>query len=223
MIKKLEIRQTKDGSDTLYVPGLDEHYHSSHGAIAESVHVFINAGFLAIGKPTINILEIGFGTGLNALLTLQESLKKHKEVHYTALEKHPLHPDMAKSLNYPALLGNLPDYYQIHDCPWGRNEQITSEFTLCKINEGLEKWVPQKSFDLIYYDAFGPEKQPEMWTSRMIRKVAATLAPEGILVTYTAKGEVRRVLSECSLKVEKLPGPPGKREMVRARKASLPL
>lgn len=218
MIKKIEIRQTKDGSDTLYVPGLDEHYHSSHGAIAESVHVFINAGFLQLNQASFSILEIGFGTGLNALLSLQESLKKHKEIHYTALEKNPLHPDMAKSLNYPALLGNLPDYYQLHDCPWGRNEKITDQFTLFKVNEALEKWVPQKSFDLIYYDAFGPDKQPEVWAPKIIRKVASSLSPGGILVTYTAKGDIRRLFSESGLKVEKLPGPPGKREMLRARK-----
>ncbi|MCC6837032.1 MAG: tRNA (5-methylaminomethyl-2-thiouridine)(34)-methyltransferase MnmD [Bacteroidia bacterium] len=221
---KPEIIQTADGSHSLYLKELDEHYHSVHGAIQEGIHVFINAGLQACNKEKISILEIGLGTGLNALLTLMEVERSGKQVHYTAIEAFPLEEQLIAQLNYVQVLKaeELTEQFKhIHASAWGQEQTISKQFTLLKLEGQLQTTVFPATYDLIYFDAFGPRVQPEMWTEEIFSKMFAVLAPGGILVTYCAKGEVKRTLKKVGFVVETLPGPPGKREMVRARKEIL--
>lgn len=217
-----KLKLTGDGSHTLFVPELGEHYHSVFGAIQESQHVFFDAGFsYAIdGKLEIHLLEIGFGTGLNALLTLIK--KGDAPVHYAAVEAFPLAPEMTGKLNYPSLFGH-PDaeaiFRKLHDAPWGDDTAISSTFNLLKIHTTLQAFRPgAKKFNLIYFDAFAPEVQPELWTAEVFRKMHTALADGGVLVTYSVKGIVKRALKEAGFTIEKLTGPPGKRHMLRAIK-----
>jgi tRNA U34 5-methylaminomethyl-2-thiouridine-forming methyltransferase MnmC len=221
MNQATNIRTTGDGSPTLYVPGLDEHYHSVHGAITESKHVFIGMGLSeAIDRfgHTLNLLEIGFGTGLNAWLTLLATADDSFRVRYTAIDNQPLEPSISGALQYPEQL-HLPrsQFDKLHHTPWGETVDITPCFSLHKL---LADWtscppIAGSPFHLVYYDAFGPEKQPDMWTEAMFHHVFQHMVPYGLLVTYTAKGTVRRAMQAAGFSVEKLQGPPGKREMVR--------
>ncbi|MBL7889407.1 MAG: tRNA (5-methylaminomethyl-2-thiouridine)(34)-methyltransferase MnmD [Bacteroidia bacterium] len=218
---KPEIIQTADGSHSLYLKELDEHYHSVHGAIQEGIHVFINAGLQACNKEKISILEIGLGTGLNALLTLMEVERFNKQVHYTAIEAFPLEEQLINQLNYVQVLnaGTLREQFErMHTSAWGEEQPLNNKFTLLKLKGQLQTTVFPATYDLIYFDAFGPRVQPEMWTEEIFSKMFTVLAPGGMLVTYCAKGEVKRTLKKVGFVVETLPGPPGKREMVRARK-----
>ncbi|HXC04033.1 MAG TPA: tRNA (5-methylaminomethyl-2-thiouridine)(34)-methyltransferase MnmD [Bacteroidia bacterium] len=217
-----ELKQTSDGSHTLYNEVLNEHYHSHHGALQESTHVFIRAGLdkLAFSGKTIRILEIGFGTGLNALLTLKEALEKNFSVVYTSLEPYPLTAEVASTLNYPV----LPEFgmysrvfMQMHACVDGILE-LNPAFTLIRKKETLDGFTSTGIFDLIYFDAFAPQIQPELWTEAVFQKMYACLVPGGLLVTYCAKGEVKRNMKNAGFVIERLPGPPGKREMTRAYK-----
>lgn len=217
-----ELKLTGDGSHTLFVPELGEHYHSVFGAMQESQHVFFDAGFVyaLAGKQEIHLLEMGFGTGLNALLTFVK--KGDATVHYTAVEAFPLAPETTCLLNYPSLFDH-PDagaiFHRLHDAPWGVHTAISSTFNLLKIHATLEAFRPgAKKFDLIYFDAFAPEVQPELWTAEIFTKMHTALADGGILVTYSAKGVVKRALKEAGFLIEKLAGPPGKRHMLRAIK-----
>ncbi|MCE9538244.1 MAG: tRNA (5-methylaminomethyl-2-thiouridine)(34)-methyltransferase MnmD [Bacteroidetes bacterium] len=225
------IIKTADGSHSLFVEGLNEHYHSIHGAIQESKHVFIEAGLKPfISGPTassseekehLSILEIGLGTGLNAILTYIETQRSDIHIHYTAIEAYPVSPDLIDQLNYVELLKvqNLQAVYSsIHACEWGRPFAISDQFTILKINNALQDTVLENNYHLIYFDAFGPGVQPEMWTQEIFAKLYAVVEPGGCLVTYCAKGEVKRTLKRVGFTVESLPGPPGKREMVRASK-----
>lgn len=210
-----------DGSHTLFVPSLDEHYHSTYGAIQESLHVFIRAGFDQYTGRKVNLLEIGFGTGLNALLTLLHAEKAGKTVHYTTLEKYPLGMEQVRELNYSDLIApNRKEVFmELHEAPWGEWVEVTPQFRLKKVRQDvtrLEEFQPDTRFDVIYFDAFAPEKQPEMWTSDLFKRIHALSCPGTVLTTYCAKGAVRRTLQEIGYQVEKLPGPPGKREMLRA-------
>lgn len=227
---KQEIIKTADGSHSLYVKDLDEHYHSIHGAIQEGKHVFIEMGlkasalYLSKGEgyiPVINILEIGLGTGLNALLTYLEILKNPLNIHYTALEAFPLENEIIKELNYIELLNaasHQKNFDQIHTCEWDKKIELAKNFTLHKIKNTLQQVKFENLFDIIYFDAFGPRVQPEMWTEGIFAKIYAATKPNGFLVTYCAKGEVKRTLKKVGFTVETLQGPPGKREMVRAKK-----
>ncbi|MDU1903615.1 MAG: tRNA (5-methylaminomethyl-2-thiouridine)(34)-methyltransferase MnmD [Dysgonomonas sp.] len=215
------IETTLDGSHTLYVSELDEHYHSVNGAIQESMHVFINAGFNHIDKDDIHVLEVGFGTGLNAYLTLQVARENSKKVHYTSFELYPLDKEIVSKLNYDkgdtALSRSV--FEELHDCDWNAPIQITSTFILEKINEDFRKalnLINEKQFDLIYFDAFSPDKQPEMWTQEIFDSLYKSTSEGGSFTTYCAKGVVRRMLQSAGYMVERLPGPPGKREMLRA-------
>lgn len=222
------IIKTADGSHSLYVEELNEHYHSVHGAIQESKHVFIQAGLMefiqhkAITDP-LNILEIGLGTGLNALLTLIESDRFNLSIHYTAIEAYPLEKRLTEQLNYIELI-NAHDYRaffeQIHCCEWNRFIKLTDRFDLYKMHTALENAVLESTFHLVYFDAFGPRIQPEMWTEEVLKKMFTVIKPGGCIVTYCAKGKVKRILKKVGFIVEALPGPPGKREMVRAWKQS---
>lgn len=217
-----EFKITGDGSHTLYVEALDETYHSKHGAIQEALHVFIYAGLNYFDKPKLNVLEIGFGTGLNAFLTLLEAQKNNTETNYTGIEAFPLEEDIIGQLNYIKELDSNEDeaelFKQLHQVGWESHQKITDSFSLNKTKVELDQFETNEKFDVIYFDAFGPNVQPEMWTETIFKKMYNCLTDKGILVTYCAKGSVKRGLKAIGFEVVSLPGPPGKREMTRAVK-----
>jgi tRNA U34 5-methylaminomethyl-2-thiouridine-forming methyltransferase MnmC len=212
---------TSDGSHSLYLKDKNETYHSRHGAIQESLHVFIGAGLKPLiesGEKEIKILEIGFGTGLNALLTLQEAEKSKLSIEYTSLEAFPLGNEITRQLNYGATLNAPDEFGKLHSSSWAEAAEVSPHFRLKKIHTRLENFSTEEKFNLIYFDVFAPTVQPELWTGEIFRKMYALLETGGILVTYCSKGDVRRAMIAAGFQVEKLPGPPGKREMLRARK-----
>jgi len=215
---------TADGSHTLLHPQTNETYHSVHGAIGESRHVFIEAGFrhLSPGKDRLNILEVGFGTGLNAMLTQLEAETLGIHVEYTSLETMPLGPGTWELLNYPRMLCSV-DYTRVfeklHLAAWGKAEEISTFFRLHKICIKLENYQPpERAFDLVYFDAFSPSVQPELWTPGIFEKIFTGMKAGSVLTTYSVKGEVTRALKTAGFRVEKIPGPPGKRQIARAFK-----
>lgn len=211
------IEQTDDGSKTLFVPGLNEHYHSTKGALTESQHVFIDMGMSRVDKDNINILEIGFGTGLNAFLTLLKAKEAGKQVKYTTLELYPLSWDIVEELDYT---GN-PLFARIHKTGWGIPAKITEAFSLLKLKVDFTEYRFESflSFDVVYFDAFAPEKQPEMWSQPLFDYLYSIMAAGSVLTTYCAKGIIRRMLRHSGFEVERLAGPPGgKREILRATK-----
>ncbi len=215
-----EIILTEDGSHSLLQRELNETYHSVHGAIQESAHIFIEAGMKQCTKNQLQILEVGFGTGLNAFLTLLESESTKQKITYTAIELYPLSNESACLLNYPDLLS--PDkkdvFYQLHTAPWYNHIQLSPHFELYKVHEDFSSMTLAGQYDLIYFDAFSPDKQPEMWTEDRFRMLYKHCNPGAILTTYCAKGIVRRALQSAGFSVERIPGPPGKREILRAWK-----
>lgn len=218
------LKQTADGSLTIFVPELNEHYHSVNGAMEESKHVFIKAGFEYCLKPggKINILEVGFGTGLNALLTCLAAQKANIQVNYVGIEAFPLPDDILKVLNYPEATGEQQAFdlfRKIHDANWVYPSYITERFLINKIEARLEEVsLSAGMFNLIYFDAFSPDVQPELWTDDVFRKLYSALATDGILVTYSSKGTVKQALRNAGYTVERLPGAAGKRHMLRAKK-----
>ena len=210
---------TGDGSHTIYVPEIGDSYHSVYGAIRESEHIFINSGFKYLRDDAV-IFEAGFGTGLNALLTALKSLQEKRKVLYTSIEKYPLEDELVKNLNYPNFLGEMAGelFSGIHECRWNEDVQITPYFTLTKIRTDLITYDITGKFNLVYFDAFGPDKQPDMWSDEIFTRIASATMPGGILVTYSAKGQVRRRLQSAGFAVSLLPGPPGKRQIIRAVK-----
>lgn len=213
---------TADGSHSLFIPSMDENYHSVHGAIGESMHVFINAGLKKCKQQHIRILEVGFGTGLNALLTLIETLGSNISIHYTGIEKYPLIKEEYSDLNYPDILGKekKDSFLKMHGCEWEKDIEIRENFILRKIKADLTHYEfnEESLFDLVYFDAFAPNKQPDLWNTDIYRKIYNNCSDEAILVTYCAKGIVRRELVSAGFSAERLPGPPGKFEMLRAIK-----
>lgn len=223
---KRQLMTTADGSSSLFVPALDEHYHSIHGAIQESKHVFIQAGFAAVDATItpLHILEMGLGTGLNALLTYLSNKNSSRTIYYTALEAHPLTVDLAQQLNYPAQLSlNQIDtdfFKSIHTAPLEQIVEVAPNFFLHKIPKKLEDVdLLNKHFHLVYFDAFAPSAQPELWTEMVFQKIYNSMTVKGVMTTYCAKGVVKRRLKKLGFMVESLPGPPRKREMTRARVA----
>lgn len=218
---KREIIVTNDGSKTIHLPDWNESYHSIHGAVQEAQHVFIKSGLDEISKPEIHILEVGFGTGLNAVLTLNKAKETKQTINYSGLEAYPVQLEELKSLKYQELpeIKNSEDlFWQFHSSKWDELVEITSRFNLKKVQLFLNEFQPKEnSFDLIYFDAFGPRVQPEMWTLEIFKKLFKSMKNDGVFVTYCAKGQVRRDLVEAGFQVEKIPGPPGKREMLRGR------
>jgi tRNA U34 5-methylaminomethyl-2-thiouridine-forming methyltransferase MnmC len=212
--------RTSDGSHTLFVPELNEHYHSIHGAVQESRFVFIQNGFDTCKANPANIFEVGFGTGLNVLLTAIESNKGERIVRYTSFEKYPVSEELVKTLNHSLFAGKEGEtiYHSIHSAPWNIWTNICKNFQLLKIKGDFTIDPLTGSYDLIYFDAFGPDKQPEMWTEKMFEKIASITKKNCIFVTYSAKGAVKRNLQYNGFKVTLLPGPPGKRQMIRAVK-----
>ena len=216
----LRIVETKDGSNTLFHSELDEHYHSLHGAYQESMHVFIEMGLNYLkNRDKINILEIGFGTGLNAMLTLIHQ-SKNIRINYHGLELYPLEKEIIHSLGYDDLIDTKysETFYELHNCDWGKDILINDQFILHKIQDSIHSINFSKRFDLLYFDAFAPRPQPDMWTEEVFRKLYDVMKKGGILVTYCSKGDVRRAMLAAGFEVQKLPGPPGKREMLRASK-----
>jgi tRNA U34 5-methylaminomethyl-2-thiouridine-forming methyltransferase MnmC len=212
---------TSDGSHSILNETLNETYHSRHGAMQESIHVFIKNGleFYGARKSTISILEIGFGTGLNAMLTLEYANRNGQAVHYTTIEPAPLQKDIWSNLNYSESLSLKAEFTKLHTSAWNEQQTISSNFEFLKISQTLQDVnLAWEVFDLIYYDAFAPSKQPSMWELSVLDKVGKSMKPGGALVTYCAKGALKRDLRSLGLHVEMLCGPPGKREMIRAIK-----
>ncbi|MDH5413470.1 MAG: tRNA (5-methylaminomethyl-2-thiouridine)(34)-methyltransferase MnmD [Flavobacteriaceae bacterium] len=219
-----EIIITSDGSTTIRLPEWNEHYHSTHGAIQESNHVFIKQG-LNFLKPdqNINILELGFGTGLNCFMTYLSAKEHNLNINYTGIEAYPLKTEELEQLNYVTVLNATKEHVvfdNMHSLPWEEKHQIAEFFTLVKQEKFIEEIKDVNKFDLIYFDAFGPQVQPELWTEIIFYNMYRALKPDGILVTYSAKGSVRRAMQAVGFSVERLAGPPGKREMLRGVKYS---
>ena len=219
-----EIITTADGSKTIHIKDWDEQYHSKHGAIQEAYHVFIKHGLSLFSNQHLSILEIGLGTCLNAFITLLESKKKKLSISYTGVEAYPVAQEEVRQLNYIDELkadAFKSHFTLMHESPWEEDISLTTNFILHKQQKNFENIEDENIFDLIYFDAFGARVQPELWTEAIFLTMYKALKEGGVLVTYSAKGSVRRAMQAVGFEVERLQGPPGKREMLRARKTAL--
>ncbi|GAA4896905.1 tRNA (5-methylaminomethyl-2-thiouridine)(34)-methyltransferase MnmD [Flaviramulus aquimarinus] len=240
---KREVVITADGSSTIHIPDWNEQYHSKHGAIQEAYHVFIKHGLHhlcsqiktplnvtpsvaeksqnVLNHNNVSILEIGFGTGLNAFITLLEAEKLNLNIDYFGVEGYPVSVNEIEQLNYPKQLQvkkNEAFFYKLHEMSWEEKHDVTLHLSLTKQKKLFNDIDAIETFNLIYFDAFGARVQPELWTESIFKKMHKALIPEGVLVTYSARGSVRRAMQAVGFTVERLPGPPGKREMLRATK-----
>lgn len=216
-----KIITTNDGSKTIYLPHLDETYHSSHGAIQEAIHVFIKHGIQDSDKSEMSVFEMGFGTGLNALLVSIEAERSNRKIHYSGIEAYPVSFEVAMQMDYCLLVGkeHQSKFEQLHKADWNTVNSLSNLFSFEKIHAKIEDYLPEKEqFDVVFYDAFGPRAQEDMWQPAILQKMHDLLKPNGFLVTYCAKGQVKRDLKSIGFEIEPLPGPPGKREMTRAWK-----
>ncbi|MGB5458532.1 MAG: tRNA (5-methylaminomethyl-2-thiouridine)(34)-methyltransferase MnmD [Eudoraea sp.] len=221
MIRK--IITTGDGSKTIQIEDWNEQYHSIHGAVNEAYHVFIDKGFSYLTNEAISILEIGFGTGLNALITLIEAEKSNRQVDYTGIEAYPITNEEISQLDYIETLkasAFKEAFFEMHKSAWESKIRLAPYFSFNKQKKNFQEISDRNLYDLIYFDAFGARVQPELWTEIIFDKMYNALTENGILVTYSAKGSVRRAMQAVGFVVERLPGPPGKREMLRALKVS---
>ncbi len=220
MKKVSQIITTGDGSHTIYVPGINDHYHSVYGAVQESEYIFIRNGFDICPADPVSIFEVGFGTGLNALLTAARSIETSRKVNYTCIEKYFLDDKTIRSLNHFLYAGEQGKeiYTRLHEAEAGSVAEICNNFNINKIKGDLVTDIIPGKYDLIYFDAFGPDRQPEMWSISIFEKIAGITNPGGIFVTYSAKGEVKRNLRRVGFDVSVVPGPPGKRHIIRAIK-----
>jgi tRNA U34 5-methylaminomethyl-2-thiouridine-forming methyltransferase MnmC len=218
---KREILTTQDGSTTIHLPDWDESYHSKHGAIQEAYHVFIKNGLSLFEQKAISILEIGFGTGLNAFITYLEAEKVNQNIDYVGVEAYPILLDEALQMNYVSELNasdKAPVFNKMHQNSWNEKQIISENFTLTKRQQFFQDIVDIDQFDLIYFDAFGFRVQPELWSFEIFQKMFTSLKSGGVLVTYACRSSIKRAMLDCGFLVEKLPGAPGKREMLRAIK-----
>ena len=222
---KREIKITSDGSKTLYISELNENYHSHHGALQEARHVFIDNGLKTVQNYEINILELGFGTGLNVLVTIDEFLKTDKNhvIHYSTIEKYPVDECEVTELSYDSFFDepNIKEYYRkLHECEWNKTTELFPNFFFTKYHRDFFdlKEIELPKINLVYYDCFGARVQPDLWEKPLFKMVADKMEMGGLLTTYSSKGSVRRILEELNFKVEKKNGPPGKREMINAIK-----
>lgn len=218
---KREILITSDGSTTIHLPDWNEQYHSKHGAIQEAYHVFIKNGLDFFSQKKLSLLEIGFGTGLNAFITLLEVQKRELIIDYVGVEAYPVDENEVNQLNYVNQLNaekNQSVFNKIHAVSWEKSHEIVHNFTLTKRKQFFNEIDDIDAYHLIYFDAFGARVQPELWTEPIFEIMFKALKKDGVLVTYSAKGSVRRALQKVGFSVERLPGPPGKREMLRAVK-----
>ena len=225
MSEEIRIIETGDGSQSLYNSMLRETYHSTHGALTESRHVFIQMGLENLrekGDEDIRILEVGLGTGLNALLSIKYA-RDHSgiSIDYHTLEPYPLDTEIVSQLSYPDMLAYeeaKSDFAMIHSSSWGSEQRVITNFSFTKYKEKIEHFSPDQQFELVFFDAFAPSKQSEVWELGVLKNVVEHMAEGGVLVTYSAKGQFKRDLASLGLVVETLDGPPGKKEMVRATK-----
>lgn len=219
MADSISILTTGDGSQTLISKAFDEIYHSRNGALTESQHVFVQHGLMNVNKPFIKVFEVGFGTGLNALLCAHYAQQNGIQIEYTGVELYPVADVIASQLNYHEALADCPiETGLLHKAPWSERVAITPNFTLLKVQQSFVDVQLKEIYDVIFFDAFAPEKQPELWDLSVFQKCFSLLGAEGILTTYCAKGYVKRNMQEAGFRVEKVPGPPGKREMLVAYK-----
>lgn len=212
---------TSDGSTTFQIPQWDECFHSKYGAVQEALHVFIKNGLHLFENQKVSILEIGFGTGLNTLVTYAEHFKQNLTIRYETVEGYPLSWEEARQMNYCNQLENkllYPIFEKIHQSEWEKEFLISEKFSFKKRKQFFEDISDFERFDLIYFDVFGARVQPELWEVSIFEKMYNALKKDGYLVTYSAKGSVQRAMKHCGFQVEKLQGPPGKREMLRAKK-----
>lgn len=214
----ISLRKTEDGSDTLYNKVIDECYHSVHGAKNESNHIFIQSAFLQCKKQEISVFEVGFGTGLNAFLTFLKSKETKQKVYYETVELYPVSHDFYSTLNYTETDEELSIFEKLHQSEWDKCSKINSDFSLFKHLGDMKELKIKNKFDIVYFDAFSPEKQPDMWNKCIFEKLYNVMNQGAILTTYCAKGVVRRTLQEVGFVVERLAGPIGKREILRATK-----
>lgn len=218
---KIEVRDTGDGSKTIYLPHLDETYHSHHGAVQEALHVFIKNGLQSLTQKEIKVFELGFGTGLNAILTQIEAETSDKAIEYTGIEAYPVGHEIAAQMLYEEKIGQewKMAFDNLHALTWNDFHRINSNFTFRKIDARIEDLDFERNYyDIIFFDAFGPRAQGELWQPNILEKMYLMLKPGGVFVTYCAMGQFKRDLKSLGFIVESLPGPPGKREMTRGQK-----
>lgn len=219
---KREIITTLDGSTTIHLPELKESYHSKHGAIQEAYHVFIKNG-LSLFSESVAVLEIGFGTGLNAFITYLESQKNNQIIDYVGVEAYPIALEEATQMNYVSELNAANEtevFKKMHTSDWEEKHHFSNKFSLIKRKQFFQDISDTSAFDLIYFDAFGYNVQPELWSLEIFKKMFSALKPNGVLVTYACRTSIKNAMKEAGFKVEKLPGAPGKREMLRAFKST---
>jgi len=216
----MQLITTSDGSHTIFLPEMNEQYHSVNGAITESEYVYIEQGYNFFAGQLVSVFEVGFGTGLNCLLTALAAEKTKKFTHFVSIEKFPLSTEITNQLNYGQMLHATELFEKIHACQWNLEVQLTPFFTLKKLAADLTNFdfAESDSFDVIYFDAFGPDKQSDMWTQAIFNNISGITSQGGALVTYSAKGDVRRGFAAAGFNMERLPGPPGKKQMLRGIK-----
>ncbi|WP_255424504.1 tRNA (5-methylaminomethyl-2-thiouridine)(34)-methyltransferase MnmD [Apibacter sp. HY039] len=222
MLERIIITTT-EGSKTLHIPEWNECYHSQHGILQEASHVFLDQGFDQIDSDVFSILEMGFGTGLNAFLTCYKAQEENKKITYFTLEKYPVEEKELRELEYWKLInkGNAEEtYFNLHQAPWGELTEINENFSIMRYNSDFFELInlPVSSIDLVYYDAFGARVQPELWENEIFSQLYGTMSEGALLTTYSSKGSARRAMQHAGFKVEKKEGPKGKREMVNAWK-----
>lgn len=218
---KREIITTNDGSTTIHLPELNESYHSKHGAIQEAYHVFIKNGLSLFEGKSVSILEIGFGTGLNSFITYLEAKKTNQNIDYVGVEAYPVAIEEALQMNYVKELNSNQEatiFKNMHEAIWEEKVAISDDFSLTKRQQLFQDIEDEDAFNLIYFDAFGFRVQPELWSLEIFQKMYNALKINGVIVTYACRSSIKNAMIECGFKVEKLPGAPGKREMLRAKK-----
>ena len=221
----VSVIQSGDGSDSVFSSLFNSSYHSRYGAVTESKCIFIDAGldyFIKTRTPEttqiIKIFEMGFGTGLNAFLTYIYAFQRHIIVSYTTVEAYPLPIELVDTLNYSELMGFKDVFKSLHKSLWNHEISLNEHFKFTKIFSTLETYEVNENFDIIYFDAFGPQSQPELWSDDVLNKMYRMLVSGGILTSFCAKGSFKRSLKSAGFTVESMPGPPGKREITRAMK-----
>lgn len=218
---KREIITTNDGSTTIHLPELNESYHSKHGAIQEAYHVFIKNGLSLFEGKSVSVLEIGFGTGLNSFITYLEAKKTNQNIDYVGVEAYPVAIEEALQMNYVKELNSNQEaiiFKNMHEAIWEEKVPISDDFSLTKRQQLFQDIEDEDAFNLIYFDAFGFRVQPELWSLEIFQKMYNALKINGVIVTYACRSSIKNAMIECGFKVEKLPGAPGKREMLRAKK-----
>ena len=218
---KREIITTNDGSTTIHLPELNESYHSKHGAIQEAYHVFIKNGLSLFEGKSVSILEIGFGTGLNSFITYLEAKKSNQTIDYVGVEAYPVAVEEALQMNYVKELNANQEaaiFTDMHEANWEEKVAISDDFSLTKRQQLFQEINDEDAYNLIYFDAFGFRVQPELWSLEVFQKMYNALKINGVIVTYACRSSIKNAMIECGFKVEKLPGAPGKREMLRAKK-----